>query len=128
MGFFLSKESRMRNVEIYHNPQCSKSRKSLEILQSEYSDITITIREYKKDGLSLDEISLLSKLLHKNIHEFIRVKDELYKSIKTDWDNEEQAIVALHSNPSLLERPIIIFNERAVIGRPPENIFKLIEK
>ena len=118
----------MSKVEIFHNPKCSKSRKSLEILETEYSELELSIYDYKEKGLTVDQITRLEELLSKPVQEFLRTKEALYKELAVDWSDQTSAKKALSDNPSLLERPIIVFGDSAVIGRPPENIYDLIKK
>jgi arsenate reductase len=110
----------------YHNPKCSKSREGLELLKKK--GISLHIKDYLKEGLSVAEISNLSKLLNLPPQEFVRKKEEIYKELKLDEKHltfkEWCQIIA--DNPKLLERPILSTNKKAVIGRPTENLLTLI--
>lgn len=110
--------------KIYHNPRCSKSRQALEILEN--NNINPEIKKYLEEGLTEEEVKELSKFLGKDIIDFVRTKEELFKEINIDWQDQEQAARALSENPKLLERPIVVRGKEAVIGRPPENIHQLL--
>lgn len=106
------------NYVIYHNPRCSKSRETLQLLKD--SGIVPEVRLYLEDPPSKDELQALERLLDMPISEFTRKNETLYKGLAPS-DNELIDVVA--KNPILLERPIVIKDEKkAVIGRPPENI------
>ena len=110
---------------IYHNSQWGKSRKSLELLR-EYN-IEPTIIEYLKKPLSLKELQSISKKLALAPKDFLRKNDSRYEELGLSefngTDNEIFKIII--ANPRILERPIIISDNKAVIGRPPENILEL---
>lgn len=112
----------MSNYTIYHNPRCRKSRETLTLLQK--NGIEPTIVEYLKTPLNQTELQKLEKLLDKPLSEFVRKNEAVYKEIKPEG-NELYPVVASH--PILLERPIVVKDDKeAVIGRPPENVLKLI--
>jgi len=112
-------------MKIYHNPRCSKSRQGLEILQNTAMDFEII--DYIKNPISTNEIiDILTKLKIKPI-ELVRKNESIWKESyngKNLTDNE--IINALAENPKLIERPIVIHGEKAVIGRPPENILSVL--
>ena len=110
---------------IYHNPQWGKSRKSLELLRAK--GIEPTIIEYLKKPLNLKELSSIANKLNMSPKEFVRKSDAKYKELNInehDISNNE-LLKAIIDYPRILERPIIISGEKAVIGRPPENILDL---
>lgn len=113
----------MSVVTIYHNPKCSKSRKALSILESK--KLNIVIRDYLSEGLSTSEITQISQLLGLPVEKFIRKKEDIFMNINIDWSQEALAISALSQNPILLERPIVILEQRAIIARPAEEVEKL---
>ena len=118
------------NVEftIYHNPNWSKSRQSLELLKEKH--VKLNIVEYIKTPLSLDEIKSISTKLNMRPQEFLRRNDARYKELNLSEFNgtDDTLFQIIIDNPRILERPIISSSTKAVIGRPPENIFKLFEK
>lgn len=109
------------SIIIYHNPKCSKSRATMELLEGKGVDIET--RLYLDRGLSEQEVAQISQLLGVEVTEFMRKKDDQYKALaaneNTNWTQE------LIKEPKLLERPIVIYQDKAVIGRPPENIEEL---
>ena len=109
----------------YHNPRCSKSRKGLEILQK--SQVDFQIKEYLKDGLTVDELLTLCSRLGKRPEEIIRKKESSFKdlNIPEALDDKEWCQV-ISDHPILLERPILDSGKSAIIGRPPEELVKIL--
>lgn len=116
----------MPSTVIYHNPQCSKSRKTLQLLQD--CDIEPTIIEYLKTPPTVKEINQILTLLGLEPRQLIRSKDPLYKELGLDNTalSNQELIQTMTEQPALIERPIVIHNNRAVIGRPPENILTIL--
>lgn len=113
----------MAHWTIYHNPQCSKSREALGLLQAR--GIQPEVVEYLKQPLTKDELrGLLSKLKVAS-SAIVRTKEELYQELSFDVNSVETVIENLAKHPRLLERPIVVKDQAAVIGRPVENIEKL---
>lgn len=113
-------------LTFYHNPKCSKSREGLEILKKR--GVTFTVKEYLKEGLTENEVFRLSKLLGLRPEEFIRKKEDIYSDLKLSEKklSAQEWCKIIAKNPKLLERPILSDGKRAVIGRPSENLLKLI--
>ena len=109
----------------YHNPRCRKSREGLTFLNEK--NIQPKIREYLKENLTHQElISILDKL-NMRPDELMRKNEATYKNeIKGKKLTDDQLILKMIENPKLIERPIVTNNSIAVIGRPPENVLKLI--
>lgn len=111
-------------LTIYHNPRCSKSRQTLELIQQNSSK-EITIVEYLKQPLTQTEITqLLSQLGCKPV-EMMRIKESEFKEQSLKGANDETLIQAMVSTPKLIERPIVSDGSKAIIGRPPENALTL---
>ncbi len=116
----------MPAVTIYHNPRCSKSRQTLEIIQQQ--QIEPTIIEYLKTPPTPTELKKLLTLLKLKPLELIRRKETVFKSLglsephRTDND----LIKAMCEHPILIERPIVVCNGKAVLGRPPENVLEIL--
>ena len=113
---------------IYHNQKCSKSRASLEILQS--NGHAPTIIEYMKNPPTVEELEEI--IIKLNIHpkELIRFKEDKAKELGISTGDQltnEQWITILAKNPNLIERPIVVTATGAVIGRPPENVLKVLD-
>ena len=113
-------------LTIYHNKNCSKSRKALEILKSKNADCSII--DYIKNPLTADEIQNILNLLHINPIELLRKNDSLFKSLNLDSFNgtDKDFCKIISKHPKLIERPIIIRGNKAVIGRPPEKVLELL--
>jgi len=114
-------------IKIYHNPRCSTSRKGCAIVTG--IDEPYEIINYMKEPLSTDEIKdLINKLGIKPV-ELVRIKEEIWKENYKDKKlTDSQIIEAMHLHPNLIQRPIIVKGDKAVIGRPPELISELLEK
>lgn len=112
-------------ITIYHNPRCSKSRECLQLLEIEDKPLTIT--KYLDQPLTKKEIrSLISKLKIKPI-ELVRQKEELWKENFAGKDlTDDEIIDALRKHPILIERPIVVNGNKAVIARPAERIREII--
>jgi len=111
-------------LTIYHNPRCSKSRQTLELIQTN-SNKEITIVEYLKQPLNEAQItSLLTQLNCKPV-DMMRVKEAEFKEQGLSNADDQQLIQAMISTPKLIERPIVSDGNKAVIGRPPENALAL---
>lgn len=113
-------------VEIIHNPRCSKSRMSLEYLKEK--GVEADVRLYLKDLLSEDEIRKVLKKLGISAFELLRKGEADYKELveKNGEPDEDTLISWMCDFPKLIERPIIVNGEKAVIGRPKENIDNIL--
>ena len=110
---------------IYHNPRCRKSRETLQILKDK--NVKFKIIEYLKNNLSKTQLeSLITKLDIEPIS-LVRRNEQLWKDNFKNKDlTGNEIIQILADNPKLIERPIVESNNKAIIGRPPENILKII--
>ena len=111
-------------LKILHNPKCSKSRATLEILKAKGLEPVIV--EYLVDPLSKNELLELLEILGLKARAIIRDKGELFESLQLDLNDDEKLIEAIAANPSLMQRPIVIKEKAAVIARPPENVLRLL--
>ena len=118
----------MNDITIYHNPRCSKSKATLELITS--MGITPIVKLYLDEPISYDELSNVLDKLNITPRELLRKTESLYT--KHDLDNsildDSEIIKFMIENPILIERPIVIRDKRAIIGRPPENVLKIIKK
>lgn len=105
-------------MRLYHNPRCSKSRQALALLNER--DIDFEVYLYLKVGISEADIDLLSSL------DGIIRKNDLEKDSNIDFSDNEEVSKLLKTQPKLLQRPILVLGDKAVIGRPPENILTLL--
>lgn len=109
---------------IYHNPRCSKSRETLQIIQDKGMDVEVI--EYLKHPLSENELKTILKKLGMKAEDIVRKSETLYKeNYKDKKISEEQWLKILAENPVLIERPIVVKGNKAVLGRPPENVLRL---
>ena len=113
-------------VTIYHNPRCSKSRQTLALLIDK--GVKPEIVEYLKTPPTQKELSRILELLGLTPRTLIRTKESEYKNLGLDNANLDKLtlIAAMVSNPILIERPIVVTENNAAIGRPPENVLKII--
>jgi arsenate reductase len=114
------------SVTIYHNPRCSKSRQTLQVLQD--NNIEFDVVEYLKNIPDAATIkSLLNKLGMTSAQQLMRNKEAIYKELNLKEANlsETQLIEAMIANPKLIERPIVVNGDKAKIGRPPEQVLEL---
>lgn len=114
------------SLKIYHNPRCSKSRQTLALLIERGENPEII--EYLKQAPTPAEIRELAKLLGvASVRDIMRTGEAIYKELNLKSVQDEAALVqAIADNPKLLERPIVVKNGKAAIGRPPENILALL--
>lgn len=111
-------------ITIIHNNRCSKSREALQYLNEK--DIDLEIREYLKEELTATELKSIIKKLGISAEELLRKKEAAFKEhYKGKTLSEEEWIDAMIQHPRLIERPIIIKGDQAVIARPLENIDQL---
>ena len=109
---------------IWHNPKCSKSRAALEMLQQK--GIETEVVKYLEATPTKEIIKELLAKLKISARELMRTKEELYKELGLkEVADEEGLIDAMVEHPKLIERPIVILENKAVIGRPPEKILEL---
>ncbi len=113
-------------VTIYHNPRCSKSRQTLALLKDH--GIEPTVIEYLKTPPSAEDLGHLLQLLGMKPRDLMRRKEAPYKELNLAEESlgDDELIEAMVENPTLIERPIVVQGEAAVIGRPPENVLTII--
>ena len=113
-------------IKIFHNPRCSKSRQTLALLTER--GIKPEIIDYLKKPPSQKTLQSILKMLGINPIDLIRKGEALYTELDLDnHSNDAQILIdAMIKNPILIERPIVIANNRAVIGRPPELVLDII--
>jgi arsenate reductase len=113
-------------MKIYHNPRCGKSRQTLQLIQD--AGVEPEVVEYLKAPPSEKELDQLLKQLGLEPQELMRKKEQVYQEL--DLSNRQltrsQAIKIMVENPILIERPIVVKGDKAVLGRPPENVNDLI--
>jgi len=115
-----------KEVIIYHNPKCSKSRKALDIIKSKNFEPTIIL--YLVNKLSKAEVKKLLSKLGLSIRDILRTGEDEYKNnnLKNENLTDDKLIDFLIKFPKLLQRPIVVKDNKAVVGRPPENILDVL--
>ena len=114
----------MSNVTIYHNPRCSKSRQTLALLEERGIEIVL----YLENTPSADQLATLIDQLGISARELLRKGEDAYKEQNlADRTLDDTALVeAMIQHPKLIERPIVVANNKAVIGRPPEKVLDIL--
>lgn len=113
-------------VCIYHNPRCSKSRQTLALMQER--NIEPAVIEYLKTPPSKSELRKILKLLGLQARDLLRTKEAEYKEQGLDNPelNEDQILDTMIQHPKLIERPIVVTEKAAAIGRPPEKVLEIL--
>ena len=116
----------MEAIKIYHNPNCSKSRASLALLEE--NGIRPEIIYYLETPPSSDELKQLLRKLGMDIRDILRKSEDEYDQLGLDDSSLSDEIVFdfVSKHPKLLQRPIVVKGDKAIIGRPPENVLSLI--
>ncbi len=114
------------SVKIFHNPRCSKSRQTLQLLKDQ--GIEPEIIEYLKTPPTAEELSDILDKLGMQPRELMRRRESEYKDTgMNDESLDKQALIAgMVAAPKLIERPIVIANGKAAIGRPPEDVLAIL--
>ena len=110
-------------LTIYHNPRCSKSRETLQLIQDNNQEVNIV--EYLKAPLDKNDIKKLLLLLKVSPIDMMRTKEAEFKEQNLKGEDDDVLIQAMINTPKLIERPIVTSNNDAIIGRPPENVLTL---
>lgn len=112
-------------IKIYHNPRCSKSRQGLQILED--SGQKFEIVKYLEDIPTEKELRQVISCLDIKPEQLVRKNEAIWKeNYKNKLLNDEEIITIMLEHPKLIERPIVIKNNKAVIGRPPEHIKSIL--
>ncbi len=116
----------MSNYTIYHNPRCSKSRQTLALLKEH--NIAPEIVEYLQNPPDTQTLAQILNMLGLQPRELMRPKEAAYaeNNLADETLSDDALIQAMIDHPILIERPIVISDGRAVLGRPPENVLELI--
>ena len=112
---------------IYHNPRCSKSRETLALAEAiaAAQQRPLQIIEYLKQPLNAAQLRQLWQQTGATLAEFVRTGEEEFNAAGLDLSEPDAVFAAMASAPKLMQRPIVVAGERAVICRPPENIHQL---
>jgi arsenate reductase len=115
------------SVVIYHNPRCSKSRQTLLLLET--NGINPHIIKYLDETPSTEQLETLYKQLgFDTVRQMMRIKEVRYKELNLADNSltDQQLFMAMAENPVLIERPIVVANGQAKLGRPPEQVLELL--
>ena len=116
----------MNKIKIWHNPRCSKSRNAMTLLEENAVDVEVV--KYLDTVPSREELVEVLAMLGLSARELMRTKEEIYKTLNLKDVSDENALIdAMIENPRLIERPIVIRDGKAAIGRPIENIITLLQ-
>jgi len=112
-------------TKIYHNPRCAKSRAGLKYLEEKTSDFELV--KYLESGLTENELAEVISKTDKKPFDFVRTQEKVYKEqFKGKNLSDKEWIKVLVENPKLLQRPLIVKGNKAVLGNPPENIDSIL--
>jgi len=113
-------------MKIYHNPRCSKSRQTLQLITD--AGVTPEIILYLETGITaVDLSSLVTQLGFSSARELMRKGEAEYKELNLKSETDDAVLIAaMAKHPRLLERPIVVAGKKAVLGRPPENVLALL--
>lgn len=116
----------MTDLILYHNPRCSKSRNALELL--EQRGLTPTVIRYLETPPSTDELKQILARLGVSPRQLLRSGEDEYKTLNLADPTltDRQIIDAMVAHPKLIERPILVVGDTAVIGRPPEKVLEIL--
>lgn len=118
----------MSDYQIYHNPRCSKSRQTLALLEE--NGIKADVILYLDDTPNAQSLAEIITKLGISARDLLRKGEDAYKELNLADSalSEQQLIDAMVSHPRLIERPIVVKGDKAVLGRPPENVLALLDK
>ena len=112
-------------LKIYHNPRCMKSRQTLELIRESGTEVEIV--EYLKDIPSAEELKALLSKLGLQPQQLLRKGEAIFKAeFKGKEFSDDEWVDIMIANPKLIERPIVMKGDKAVLGRPPENVNELL--
>ena len=111
-------------ITLYHNPNCTKSKRTLALLQEK--GVEVSIIEYLKTPLAVEELEIIAQKLGLEPREFMRHSETEYGKVADENLTRHELLDAIANHPRLLERPIAVTDTKAVIGRPPENVLVLL--
>ncbi len=116
----------MSEVTIYHNPRCSKSRQTLALIENAGVEPIIVL--YLQVAPSAETLGDIVQKLDVDVSAIVRKGEDIYKTLKLKEANlsHEEWLVTLSNNPKLIERPIVVKANKAIVGRPPENVLELL--
>ncbi len=117
----------MKEITLYHNPKCSKSREALRLLKDK--PISLTVIEYLHNTPTKDMLLKIIEFLNIQTRDLIRQNETLFNELNLDNPNvaDDDLLDAMINYPILIQRPIAVCDNKALIGRPPEKVLTLID-
>ncbi|QJQ06250.1 arsenate reductase (glutaredoxin) [Undibacterium piscinae] len=117
-------------ITIYHNPRCSKSRETLALLEqlSSEKNLPLEVVDYQKSALDTEQLRQLHLQLGGQLRSMLRDNESEYAELNLSQADDETLLAAVASHPRLLQRPIVSYQGKAAIGRPPELVLSLFEE
>ena len=112
----------MTEITIYHNPHCSKSRQTLNLLREQGFEPTIVL--YLETPPAVDTLRNIVRMLGAPLKDVVRTKETAFHREMLEW-SEDKLLTEMVKNPSLIERPIVVAGDKARIGRPPESVLDI---
>lgn len=119
-------------LAIYHNPRCSKSRATLELTQqfADQNGLSLKVIDYQKTPLSKEQLMQLHQTLQSegttSVRNMTRDNEDIYSELQLQNATDDALFSAIAAHPVLLQRPIVVYRDRAVIGRPPQNVEQIL--
>ena len=117
-------------ITIYHNPRCSKSRETLALLEqlSSEKNLPLEVVDYQKSALDTEQLRQLHQQLGGQLRSMLRENESEYAELNLSQADDETLLAAVASHPRLLQRPIVSYQGKAAIVRPPELVLSLFEE
>jgi arsenate reductase len=117
-------------ITICHNPRCSKSRETLALVQqvSSQKNLQLVVVDYQKSPLDEAQLRLLQQQLGIPVRAMLRTNEVPYGELKLAVADDQTVFAALASHPVLLQRPVVIYQGKAMIARPPEQVLSLFQE
>ena len=118
----------MTTITVYHNPRCSKSRETLALVEAYAARhaVAVNVVDYRQTPLTHAQLTQLQAQLGLAARDMVRAHEEVYATLGLQDASDEALLHALAAHPELLQRPIVVRNGRAVIGRPPERVAAML--
>ncbi|HZW20172.1 arsenate reductase (glutaredoxin) [Noviherbaspirillum sp.] len=115
-------------ITIYHNPRCSKSREAFALVEAfaQRRALAVDVVDYLKSPPTFEQLSALKELLGCSAADMVRSNEEEFAALGLAQAGDEALLRAIAAHPKLLQRPIVVYRNRAVIARPPELVDGLL--
>ncbi len=116
-------------ITIYHNPRCSKSREALALVEqfATAKSLKLQLVDYLKTPPALSELIALQRQLGTSVDEMVRANEEEFASLNLGQADDMAVLQAIAAHPKLLQRPIVVYRNKAMVGRPPERLHAFLQ-